>query len=60
MKDFVKVFVMLVIVMAFMAGTAYLGFVLGQTGMAILSAVIAVVVIVLVIKNFDKWFGRYR
>ena len=58
MKDFFKVFIMLVLVMGSMAGFVYLGFVLSVWVWAILEIVIATAVIILFILNFDKWFGN--
>lgn len=58
MKDLSRMFVMLVLVMAFMAITTYLGIVLSNWTMALLWAVIAVIIIMLVIHNFDRWFGQ--
>ena len=57
MKDFVRVLIMLVLVFAAMAGVVYLNYALNQTTLAVLAGVIAVVIIVLVYRNFHRWFG---
>lgn len=57
MKDFVKVLVMLVLVFASMALIVYLNYSLSQTALSVLAAVIAVVIIVAVYRNFHRWFG---
>ncbi len=57
MKDFVRVLIMLVLVFAAMAGVVYLNYALNQTTLAVLAGVIAVVIIVLVYRNFQRWFG---
>ncbi len=55
MKDFVRMLIMLVF--ASMAGVVYLNYSLNQTTLAIVAGVIAVVIIVLVYRNFQRWFG---
>jgi hypothetical protein len=57
MKDFVRVLMMLVLVFATMAGVVYLNYALNQTTLAVLAGVIAVAIIVLVYRNFQRWFG---
>ncbi len=57
MKDFAKVLIMLVLVFASMALVVYLNYALNATAMSILAAAIAVVIIVLVYRNFQRWFG---
>ncbi len=57
MKDFVRMLIMLVLVFASMAGVVYLNYSLNQTTLAIVAGVIAVVIIVLVYRNFQRWFG---
>ena len=57
MKDFVRVLIMLVLVFAAMAGVVYLNYSLNQTTLAVLAGIIAVVIIVLVYRNFQRWFG---
>ncbi len=57
MKDFVRVLMMLVLVFAAMAGVVYLNYALNQTTLAVLAGVIAVAIIVLVYRNFQRWFG---
>jgi tetrahydromethanopterin S-methyltransferase subunit E len=57
MKDFVRMLFMLVLVFASMAGVVYLNYSLNQTTLAIVAGVIAVVIIVLVYRNFQRWFG---
>ncbi len=57
MKDFAKVLIMLVLVFASMALVVYLNYALSQTALSVLAAVIAVVIIVLVYRNFHRWFG---
>jgi uncharacterized membrane protein len=48
---------MLVLVMGSMAGFAYLGWVLGYWGMALLQIAVSTLIILLFIRNFNRWFG---
>jgi hypothetical protein len=57
MKDFVRMLLMLVLVFAAMAGVVYLNYALNQTTLAVVAGVLAVVIIVLVYRNFHRWFG---
>ena len=57
MKDFVRVLMMLVLVFAAMAGVVYLNYALNQTTLAVLAGIIAMVIIILVYRNFQRWFG---
>lgn len=50
MRDFIRVFLMLIIVFGGMAFSVYLGWILGTWGMALLSLIITVAIIVLFIK----------
>ncbi len=60
MKDFVRMLIMLVLVFAAMAGVVYLNYALNQTTLAVVAGVLAVVIIVLVYRNFHRWFGPRR
>ncbi len=60
MRDFLKMALMLLLVFAFIGGAYYLSMVLHAPVMALLQVVLGVVIIVVVIKNFDRWFPGRR
>jgi hypothetical protein len=60
MRDFLKMALMLLLVFAFIAGAWYLSSVLHAPVMALLQVVIGIGIIIVVIKNFDKWFPGRR
>ncbi len=57
MKDFRRVFLLIVLVFGGLALFVYIGFVIGNLLLALLEIVVVTAIIVVVIINFDRWFG---
>lgn len=60
MKDFIRVFILLVMVMASLSLVVFLGYVLGYVGMSLLAIFISTVIILLFIKYFPSRGDKNR